>query len=288
MDENTFISANVLSVEIDGYRVKVDEAVAAELDKYKDSVFFLPLKRATEGGKRLRPILLILAFESVNNEKHGNPFPAAVAVELTHLESLIHDDIVDKDSFRRETAAFHANHGQEMALLSADFILSMILDITARYNDPGIAKALAKAASAMCEGQLEELKVYKNNRALDISDYVGIISKKTASLFEASAKIGAIIGDAQEDELETLSNYGKLLGTAYQIEDDIADLTKTTKINLLTLVKTEADKIKHLREKSKAYIIEAKQNLERLQASEAKRFLLELADFIISPSINRL
>jgi len=288
MDEkNEIVDACVLSAKIGEYRDKVDKAIFAELNNYRDSTFFLPLKRAIEGGKRLRPILLILACESVSGQNVNVAFPAAVAVELTHLESLIHDDIIDKDSLRRETAAFHSSHGQEMALLSADFILSIILDITARYNDKRIAQSLAQAAASMCEGQLEELKAYKNRKTLTLNEYVCIISKKTASLFEASVEIGALIGGARKDELQALSRYGQLLGIAYQIEDDVADLAKVAKINLLNLLKTDSDKIVWLHEKSNECILEAKQKIVKLRNSNARSLLLELADFAISPSIAR-
>ncbi|NIQ06856.1 MAG: polyprenyl synthetase family protein, partial [Candidatus Korarchaeota archaeon] len=164
-----------------------------------------------------------------------NPFPAAVAVELAHMESLIHDDIIDRDHLRRGQLAFHDSYGYEMALLSADFLLSMILEITSRSADPRIAETLAQETCRMCEGELEEIRVCKSGHEIGMDEYIGIISKKTASLFEASAKIGAIIGGAQEHEIEALSSYGKHLGIAYQIRDDITDLKKKP-FNILNLL----------------------------------------------------
>lgn len=280
-------SLNILQTKINNYRVKVDKAISAELKQHKNSIFFVPLKHALKGGKRLRPILLILSFESINDHE-GDPLPAAVAMELAHLESLIHDDIIDMDLARREKLAFHASHGYEMALLSADFVLSIILEITARYNDPRIPQTLAQATARMCEGELEELKAYKNRQALNIGEYVDIVSKKTASLFEASAAIGAMIGEATKSEIEALSNYGRLLGTAYQIQDDIADLKKATTVNIVNLLTTDSEKIRHLQKMSESYILKAKRSLKKLKKAETKRILFELADYATSTTIKRI
>jgi octaprenyl-diphosphate synthase len=280
------ISQSILKIKIDDYRAKIDKAILAELSQRKNSVFYNPLMKAMNGGKRLRPILLVLSFESVNQSK-ANPFPAAVAVELAHTESLIHDDIIDRDFLRRETAAFHASYGNEMALLSADFILSMILDMTARYKDSRVAQVLAFATSEMCEGELEELMVYDKKRKLRSDEYVNIVSKKTASLFEASTKIGAIIAGAHKDEVEALSDYGRLVGIAYQIQDDITDLKKSSSVNILKLLDIDSERIRTLNEMSCSYILRAKERLMKFTTSRTKNLLLELADFIISCAVSR-
>jgi octaprenyl-diphosphate synthase len=273
--------------KISDYRVKMDNAIFAELDHRKGSIFFIPLTRAMKGGKRLRPILLFLSFESVNRRK-ADPLSAAVAVELAHTESLIHDDIIDRDLLRRGTPAFYAMYGTEMALLSADFTLSLILEITARYADPRITRALAVATSRMCEGQLEELRAYKDKQFLSVDEYINIVLKKTASLFEASAMIGAIVGGAVESEVEALSDYARMIGIAYQICDDISDLQKNTRINLLSLSKVNLEKGGPIGELAKSYVLQAKQRLEKLKTSEAKCLLIELADCIISDSFDRI
>ena len=287
MDKNIeTIPSSILQMKIDDYRVKIDDAISAELKQHEKSIFFVPLKRALEGGKRLRPILLVLSFENISNHD-GDPFSAAVAVELAHLESLIHDDIIDMDLARREKLSFHTLYGYEMALLSADFVLSIILETTARYKDFRIPKTLALATASMCEGELEELRAYKNRQALNLDEYVGVISKKTASLFEASAAIGAMIGGATEEETRALSNYGRLLGIAYQIHDDIADLNKTTTINILNLVETNSEKIANLQKIANLHILEAKKSLRKLGISESS-LLFELADYATSASIKRI
>ena len=139
----------------------------------------------------------------------------------------------------------------------------------------------------MCEGTLEELGTYKNRETLSLDRYINIVSKKTASLFEASATVGATIGGAREDEIKSLAEYGRLLGIAYQIQDDLSDLGKNIKINILSLLDTNLEKNSLLQEISRSHVTEAKKSLEMLKSSEAKNLLMNLADFVISRSIDR-
>ncbi len=273
------VSSNVFQAKIDDRRAKIDNALLAELSKRKDSPFYEALVKALEGGKRLRPIFLLLSYECVSRTRE-NPFPAAVAVELLHTESLIHDDIIDGDFLRRDTAAFHASHSKEMTILSADFVLSVVLDLTARYKNPRVAQVLAFATSEMCEGELEELMVSMKKQKLSVDEYVNIISKKTASLFEASTEIGAITAGAKEDEVKALSEYGRLVGIVYQIQDDVTDLQKTTTTNILNLLHTDSEKIRTLKEISRSHLIKAEEKLEKISMNEAKTLLLELAQSI--------
>ncbi|MGD8546264.1 MAG: polyprenyl synthetase family protein [Candidatus Bathyarchaeota archaeon] len=278
------VSSNAFKTKISDYRHKIDDAIIFELHQHENSLFYEPLMKALKGGKRLRPILLLLSYECLVRLKE-DPFPAAVAVELSHTESLIHDDIIDRDFLRRETVTFHASYGNEMALLSADFILSVILKLTARYKNPRVAQVLASATSEMCEGELEELIILKKRQKLGRDEYIKIISKKTASLFEASTAIGAIIAGAEEDEVKVLSDYGKLVGIAYQIQDDITDLGKTTSTDILKLLDMNSEKIRTLNRISNSFLSKAKEKLEKIKSNDAKILLLELADFILSDSI---
>ena len=273
-------SSAVFQAKMDDYRARIDNAILVELTQHKHSVFYEPLVKALQGGKRLRPILLLLSYESVSESREG-PLPAAVAVELAHTESLIHDDIIDRDRLRREKAAFHASYGHELALLSADFILSMILNITARYGDPRVAQSLAAATSDMCEGELEELLALRKRSKISGSEYTSIVSKKTASLFEASTAIGAIIAGANEDEVKAFSEYGRLLGIAYQLQDDLVDFEQTASTNLLTRLDPSSGKNGTPQEILHSCLSEAKAKLERLRPNDAKTLLLELADSIV-------
>ena len=273
-------SSDLLPDELNDYRVKVENALLAELQRHKDSIYFTSLANALRGGKRLRPILLMLSFESVGGQE-TDPLPAAVAVELVHTESLIHDDMIDKDLLRRDKMAFHASYSYERALLSADFVLSIILDLTAHYMDPRITRALAQAIARMCEGELEELMAFKKTQTLSSEEYLKMISKKTASLFEVSTSLGAILGGAQEEEIKALSEYGRRFGIAYQIRDDLSDLKTSSATNILTLLDAQMEKVKALHKTAESHILKAKQKLNKLRKSRAQGLLIELADVII-------
>jgi octaprenyl-diphosphate synthase len=266
-------------VQIKNYRINVDNAIVSELNRHSESLFFTSFKNALKNGKRLRPIILLLAFESAGGEK-GDPLPAAVAVELTHMQSLIHDDIIDRDLLRRGETAFHALYDHEVALLSADFVYSIILDIVARYEDHQVARILAHAASRMCEGELEEFIAFKHGKTISAEEYINISSKKTASLFEASATIGAVLAEGQSDEVSALSDYARLLGIAYQIQDDIADREQDAANSILNLLDSNAARGAFLQGASRSYTLEAKRRLNILKTSRAKDLLIELATFV--------
>jgi octaprenyl-diphosphate synthase len=268
------------SAKIDYYRSQVDTALNAELHQRRKSPFFGPFVDAFTGGKRLRPILLLLAHDSVRR-RNNDPLPAAVAVELAHMESLIHDDIIDGDGVRRDSKAFHARYGQEMALLSADFILSMILSIAARYPDARIMSALAKATGQMCEGELLERLVSSTNKAVHPAVYQRIVLKKTASLFEAAATIGALIAGASALDLNALAAYGQALGIVYQIHDDVTDWVQCRTITL-DLKDPHPSQTEFLLETATIFTHKAVESVQPLKSNEAKQNLIQLAERVDS------
>lgn len=278
------VVGNYFATKTSSYVAMVEKALSERLNKYRDSKFFEPLMYALKGGKRLRPVLLLLSFESVGG-KGADPLPAAVAVELAHTVSLIHDDILDEDALRRGVEAFHAKFGYELALLSADFTLSIILDIVALYMNPRILGAMCQAVFKMCEGEFEEITIRRHDEVLSLNRYINVIEKKTASLFEASAKVGAILGGAEEREITALSEYGRFLGIAYQIQDDLSDLDKDSLLKNLCFSNSDfnlnLEKVGCLRERATFYAEEAKRRLNELKAGDAKNLLAELADFIV-------
>jgi len=274
------------STTIASYRAQVDVALQKELSQRRESPFFVPFTDAFTGGKRLRPVLLLIAYDSVRGQD-DDPLPAAVAVELAHMESLIHDDIIDGDEARRDATAFHARYGQEMALLSADFILSMILSIAARYSDLRIMSALATATAQMCEGELMERLVGETNETVPPEVYQRIVLKKTASLFEAAATMGALIGGATAVDLSALAAYARALGVAYQIHDDITDWEQSRTITL-DLQDTHHSQKEYLFETAKEFVGEAVDSLRPLKSSEAKQNLVQLAESVDRQAIHQI
>ena len=274
------------STTIASYRAQVDVALQKELSQRRESPFFVPFTDAFTGGKRLRPVLLLIAYDSVRGQD-DDPLPAAVAVELAHMVSLVHDDIIDGDAVRRDATAFHARYGQEMALLGADFILSMILSIAARYSDLRIMSALATATAQMCEGELMERLVGETNETVPPEVYQRIVLKKTASLFEAAATMGALIGGATAVDLSALAAYARALGVAYQIHDDITDWEQSQTITLDQTDIHHSQK-EYLFETAKEFIREAVDSLRPLKSSEAKRNLIQLAERVDTRAIHQL
>jgi octaprenyl-diphosphate synthase len=274
-----------LMEKIKGYTDRIEDALKKELAHYSWSCFYDPMCYAIEGGKRVRPLILTLSAESVGDGGDDTSL-AAVAVELLHTESIIHDDIIDQDISRRERMAFHVKYGYSASVLSADFVFGMILDIASRYSNPAVARELSSAALRMCEGEFRELKIDPGNYRIGWEEYVSILSQKTASLFQTSAKIGAIIGGGDGAQVNALSNYGLHLGIAYQIQDDFLDWGDDGKITkALEMNRAYRDVPTYLKKMSRLYADKAKKDLNLLQESPAKRYLFELADFTVSRTI---
>ncbi len=283
----TSSSFDKLSETLDHYRARIDRALFAELQQRQNSPFFDPFVKTLTGGKRLRPIILLLACESFGGQE-CDALPAAVAIELVHTESLIHDDIIDGDVLRRENASFYTSYGNEMALLSADFILSLILSITCRYPDPRVAQALATATACMCEGELLEVNAFTADRVIRPETYLEIIANKTAALFEAAARIGAIVGEATRADVDTLSAYARALGTAYQIHDDLVDgICSGSRPVSLALSDEHCSQDEYLKEMATLTANEACERLQHLPSSEAKRCLEKLAMTVGSRELHR-
>ncbi|MEM2759187.1 MAG: polyprenyl synthetase family protein [Nitrososphaerales archaeon] len=212
---------NPLQASFGDHLNKIEDTLWGELNLYSWSEFYVPLKYACEGGKRIRPLILVLAAESVG-KCDSNAYLAASAIELLHTESIIHDDIVDEEEERRGKTSFHVKYGYNMSILTADFVLGIILNIAAKLKDPRVANELANAALKMSEGEMLEVGLYSSQNLL-FDDYVNVVTYKTASLFEASSKIGCIIGGGDEEQTAALTNFGRYIGMAYQIHDDLTD-----------------------------------------------------------------
>lgn len=200
---------------------RIEDALWRELNLYSWSEFYTPLKYACEGGKRIRPLILVLSAASVGR-CDSDAYLAASAIELLHTESIIHDDIVDEEKERRGKTSFHVKYGYNMSILTADFVLGIILNIASKLKDPRVANELANAALKMSEGEMLEVRL-DSEQNVRFDDYINVLAYKTASLFEASSKIGAIIGVGTNEQINALANFGKYIGIAYQIHDDLMD-----------------------------------------------------------------
>ncbi len=281
MSSRRNIEANPLTELFAVYLAKIEEALKREVDLYSWSEFHAPLRYACEGGKRIRPLILVLSAECIKSKKvEPDAYLAASAIELLHTESIIHDDIIDEENQRRGKPSFHIKYGYNSSILTADFVLGVILNISSKLKDPRIINELSNAATKMTEGEMMEIKLGKE---MDITedDYIKVLEFKTASLFEASAKIGAITGGGDEDQIHTMTSFGNLLGIAYQIHDDLIDWSNENRLFNMLVRKngTPKDFVDQMDKLYHSYALKAKNELRKISTqSEAKRHLEHLTD----------
>ena len=273
------IEINPLLETYGKYIKKIDQALEKELDLYSESEFIEPLKYSLDGGKRIRPIILTLAAESVG-EIDENIFSASCAVEFLHMESIIHDDIIDNETMRRQKDPFHIKYGYNTSVLTGDFVLGLILAISSRLNNPRITKDLANTAMLMSEGEMIESRL-ETSEDVTFTDYLKVIEYKTATAFEVAARIGAIIANGTEEQIEALTGYGKNIGIAYQIRDDLLDWKNEDKFFNLLIKKSvdPRDVFDKMEEMLKEYSEKARASLRKLPDNDAKINLDNLIKF---------
>jgi octaprenyl-diphosphate synthase len=275
------IEANPLTELFAVHLAKIEDVLKREVDLYSWSEFHAPLRYACEGGKRIRPLILVLSAECIKSKSvEPDAYLAATAIELLHTESIIHDDIIDEENQRRGKPSFHVKYGYNSSILTADFVLGVILNISSKLKDPRIINELSDAATKMTEGEMMEIKLGKEMNITE-DDYIKVLEYKTASLFEASAKIGAIVGGGDEEQVHTMTSFGNLLGIAYQVHDDLIDWNNENRLfNMLvrkngkpTDFVNQMDKLYH------SYALKAKNELRKISTqSEAKSHLENLTD----------
>ena len=269
------------------YLSEIDKALIRELDLYSWSEFYAPLRYACDGGKRIRPLILLLSAESIKSRRQiqqsipesDDAFTAASAIELLHTESVIHDDIIDKESVRRGKPSFYVKYGYNNSILTADFVLGIILNIGSRLHNPCVSVELSKAALKMSEGEIMEIKLSKSSK-INEDDYIKVLEHKTASLFEASAKIGAILSGGVEDQIHAMAMFGSLLGIAYQIHDDLMDWNNEDRLFNLLVRKNGHSRefVDRMEDLYFSYSAKAKNELRKVPDGTSKRHLERLTD----------
>jgi octaprenyl-diphosphate synthase len=273
------IEINPLLETYGKYIDKINRSLDKELDLYSESEFIEPLKYSLDGGKRIRPIILVLAAESIG-EIDDNTLTASCAVEFLHMESIIHDDIIDNETLRRQKDPFHIKYGYNTSVLTGDFVLGLILGISSRLDNARITKELASTAMLMSEGEMIENRL-ETSEDVTFDDYLKVIEYKTAVAFQAAARIGAIIGKGSEEEIESLTEYGKNIGIAYQIRDDLLDWKNEDKLFNLLIKKSSdpRDVFDKMEELLKDYSEKAGKGLRKIPDNEAKMNLDNLIKF---------
>ena len=273
------IEINPLLEVYSKYIEKIDSALQKELELYSESEFCDPLKYALNGGKRIRPIITLLAAECVG-QIDENVYAGACAIELLHTESVIHDDIIDNETQRRHKDPFHIKYGYNTSVLTGDFVLGLILNISSRLDKARVTKDLATAAMLMSEGEVLEGKL-EESEDVTFEDYIKVMDYKTATAFEMAAKLGAVISGGSEEEISGLAEYGKNIGIAYQIKDDLMDWKNEDKLFNLLVKKSSDPRVvfNKMEELLKSYSEKALVSLRKVKDSDSKHNLEELVRF---------
>src|ERR671916_1959027 len=200
--------------EIEGLLVAVGERAPAEL-------IAPTLEALTSGGKRLRPLLLVLCAEMGEPDRQ-DLLGAATAIEVLHTATLIHDDIVDRAESRRGAPTAVAAYGREIAAVTGDYLFAEAFSELARIGDARLIRSFAEASVGLATGELEQYRA--NGATVEVEAYLEHIRKKTAGLFQAACVAGGTLGGLSLLQIDALATYGQALGIAFQMSDDIMDL----------------------------------------------------------------
>ncbi|MFO1339711.1 MAG: octaprenyl diphosphate synthase [Burkholderiaceae bacterium] len=173
------------------------------------------------GGKRIRPRLVLLFAEALGHQG-PEPYELAAVVEFIHTATLLHDDVVDESSLRRGRATANALFGNAASVLVGDFLYSRAFQMMVSLDRMRVLEVLAEATNVIAEGEVLQL-MNMHDPDLAVADYLRVIRYKTAKLFEASARLGAVLAGAPRKVEDACADYGRALGTAFQLVDDLLD-----------------------------------------------------------------
>lgn len=200
--------------------------VSSSQNKYLEEISQYLIKA---GGKRFRPLIALLAGKFGDPLKTSKVIDAGVAVELIHIGSLYHDDVIDNATTRRGVQSSNSKWNSTLSILAGDYLLARSSELAAEQLGLESVKLLASTYAELVEGQTKEIEIsYDLNHSID--DYMKVIEGKTASLIRTSAKLGTIASNADEEVVEALSNWGWNCGIIFQISDDLLDLTSTSEV----------------------------------------------------------
>lgn len=213
------------------YSESIDNEIDASLRTIDPSTLYEASNHLIKaGGKKLRPALVVLSSESVGG-RSKDALKTAASMELIHTFSLIHDDIMDKDEMRRGKPSVHTIWGEPMAILAGDTLFSKAFETVLKTDTTNIdpkrvvdaLKIVVDSCIKICEGQALDIG-FEGKLNVSEEEYMNMIYKKTAALIAAATKAGAILGGGTDEQIEALSEYGRLIGLAFQIQDDYLDV----------------------------------------------------------------
>lgn len=200
---------------------QVDAVIARRLDSAVPLVGQVSRYIITAGGKRLRPALLLLVCGALGY-RGDQRFNLAAVVEFIHTATLLHDDVVDESTLRRGRPTANESFGNPASVLVGDFLYSRAFQMMLDAHDMRVMEILAEATNVIAEGEVMQL-MNMHDASLDEAGYLQVIRSKTAKLFEASARLGAVLAGAPAASEQACADYGQALGTAFQVIDDVLD-----------------------------------------------------------------
>jgi len=184
-------------------------------------------------GKRLRPLLALLAGGAAGKIS-SNHVDLAVIVELIHIATLVHDDVMDEAERRRSQPTANARWGNSLSVLLGDCLFAHALTLSTSFENADISRAIARTAATVCSGEMIQTQ-RRFDLTLTVQDYLRIVEMKTGSLFSTAAELAAVLSEAKPNVIETFKKFGVQVGTAYQIYDDCVDLAGSESVTGKTL-----------------------------------------------------
>ncbi len=204
---------------------RIEEEIAVHLDSTVPLISRVGNYIMNSGGKRLRPLLMILSARLCGYEGNED-ITLAVVFEYLHAATLLHDDVVDKAELRRGQPAANTIWGNPAVVLIGDYLYSKSILLTVGYRNLKILDVISKTTTIMAEGEVLQL-VNSDNLEITIPEYMEVITRKTAVLIQAACQVGAIFGGASNEEEEAMASFGRNLGLAFQLTDDALDYIGT-------------------------------------------------------------
>ncbi len=215
---------------------KIDSFLLSRLNGKPTDLYNAASYLIEHGGKRLRPFMVIKSCQLLGGTLN-QAIPAASAVEMVHNFTLVHDDIMDNDEVRHGVPTVHVKFGMPIGILAGDLLFSRAFEVVSKpYLNKSkeiglnLVSTLAKACTDVCEGQALDISMAKANKIPKESEYINMIEKKTSSLFVASCAMGAIAAKKSTADINRLATFGKNLGIAFQIVDDLIGVIGDPKI----------------------------------------------------------
>lgn len=215
---------------LNNYRSVIDNKLLSILDNHEPAYLYDPVRYVFSGkGKRLRPILVLLVAKSFGTPQK-TAMPAALSVEILHNFSLVHDDIMDRDEVRHGHPTVHLKWDESAAILAGDVLFALAhMEMTklGKYSLDCI-RIFNEATIKLCEGQALD-KTFEEINVVSLDEYLNMVSLKTGALISLCCQIGGIVGNTTSEKIAELSNFGKFIGQAFQIQDDLLEIFSTSK-----------------------------------------------------------